>query len=63
MGWYIERDLVGGLSVSDFFRSWLADGPKANGLLLTGGTAAGKTEAFLMPLLENLSDDAFHPGL
>jgi superfamily II DNA/RNA helicase len=44
-------------------RSWLADGPKANGLLLTGGTAAGKTEAFLMPLLENLADDTFHPGV
>lgn len=49
-------------SISEI-RSWLAHGPKANGLLLTGGTAAGKTEAFLMPLLEHLADDTSHAGV
>ena len=44
-------------------RRWLKDGPKQAGLLLTGGTAAGKTEAFLMPLLEDLCKDCFNPGV
>lgn len=44
-------------------RRWLSEGPRAAALLLTGGTAAGKTEAFLMPLLENLAEDKFNPGV
>lgn len=49
-------------SISEI-RRWLTEGPKATGILLTGGTAAGKTEAFLMPLLEDLADDSFNPGV
>lgn len=44
-------------------RSWLREGPKSEAILLTGGTAAGKTEAFLLPLLETLVEDRLHLGV
>jgi hypothetical protein len=36
---------------------WLNNGPEGAAILLTVGTAAGKTEAFLMPLLNSISTD------
>lgn len=49
-------------SMSDI-RRWLSARPEEEAILLTGGTAAGKTEAFLMPLLETLIEDRVHLGL
>lgn len=36
---------------------WLDNGPQASAILLTVGTAAGKTEAFGIPLLDRLAND------
>ncbi|MFL6209808.1 MAG: DEAD/DEAH box helicase [Pyrinomonadaceae bacterium] len=44
-------------------KSWLNNGPQAAAILLTVGTAAGKTEAFLMPLLDTLAEDTQHLGV
>jgi hypothetical protein len=41
---------------------WLDDGPQSSAILLTVGTAAGKTEAFGMPLLDRYSEDRPYLG-
>lgn len=49
-------------SIADIRRS-LAKGNEEGAILLTGGTAAGKTEAFLVPLLETLVEDHAYLGV
>jgi superfamily II DNA/RNA helicase len=49
-------------SMSEIGR-WFDNGPEAAAILLTVGTAAGKTEAFLMPLLDRLSEDRLYLGV
>lgn len=44
-------------------RRQLNEQPESEAILLTGGTAAGKTEAFLLPLLETLVADQLHLGV
>jgi len=44
-------------------RHWLDNGPQDTAILLTVGTAAGKTEAFLLPLLDKLAEDKQYLGV
>lgn len=55
--WQFQAD-----SIAEIRRS-LVGGDRSNAILLTGGTAAGKTEAFLVPLLETLVEDRVHLGV
>ena len=55
--WQFQSD-----SIAEIRRS-LIEGNESEAILLTGGTAVGKTEAFLIPLLETLVEDRVHLGV
>ncbi len=55
--WQFQADSIAEI------RRWLNGAPRGEAILLTGATAAGKTEAFFLPLLESLIPDVVYPGV